>query len=55
MATAEVNLEWPDILVIVLYFVIVLGVGLWVIIDLFSLFFLFLICLCFYMDPRGLS
>jgi len=30
MAVLEAAMEWPDIIVIVLYFVIVLGVGLWV-------------------------
>ena len=28
--TSSAGLAWPDILVIVLYFVVVLGVGLWV-------------------------
>jgi hypothetical protein len=30
MTVAAVSMEWPDVVVIVLYFVIVLGVGVWV-------------------------
>lgn len=36
MAASDVTMEWPDIVIIVLYFVIVLGVGLLVSVGLFA-------------------